>query len=311
MPKPLKAATTVAQQIALLRSRGLDVDEGLACQWLANVSYYRLSAYCYPAREFNAAGQRIDSFIPSTSFTDVVALYEADRKLRTLVHDGMERVEVTLRTRIGELLCKSDPLAYTDPSKFRPSFDHSQWMKTAQKRIARAGKNNEAIRHYRDNYDGRYPFWVLAEVLDFSDISRAFEGLATNDQRMIAEDLGFIVNLDALSKNQQRKAKKQSPLVRWLEQLTIIRNTCAHHGRLWNKSFAPAPTAALRTQSQFSQLPESQSERVFGALLVMVQILHVASPRTTWPDKVRTLIKDEFLANPLVTRSALGLPDSL
>ncbi len=81
MPKPLKAATTVAQQIALLRSRGLDVDEGLACQWLANVSYYRLSAYCYPAREFNAAGQRIDSFIPSTSFTDVVALYEADRKL--------------------------------------------------------------------------------------------------------------------------------------------------------------------------------------------------------------------------------------
>ena len=44
MPKPLKAATTVAQQIALLRSRGLDVDEGLACQWLANVSYYRLSA---------------------------------------------------------------------------------------------------------------------------------------------------------------------------------------------------------------------------------------------------------------------------
>ena len=133
MPKPLKAATTVAQQIALLRSRGLDVDEGLACQWLANVSYYRLSAYCYPAREFNAAGQRIDSFIPSTSFTDVVALYEADRKLRTLVHDGMERVEVTLRTRIGELLCKSDPLAYTDPSKFRPSFDHSQWMKTVQK----------------------------------------------------------------------------------------------------------------------------------------------------------------------------------
>ena len=35
MPKPLKAATTVAQQIALLRSRGLDVDEGLACQWLS------------------------------------------------------------------------------------------------------------------------------------------------------------------------------------------------------------------------------------------------------------------------------------
>lgn len=310
MTRPLKPATTATDQIGLLRSRGLDVDEDLARQWLANVSYYRLSAYWYPARELNANNQRIDRFVPGASFTDVIALYEADRKLRTLVHDSMERVEITLRTRIGEILCGPDPLAYTNPSRFRQTFDHPQWMSIARKRIERAGKNNEAIKHYREEYNGRYPFWVLAEVLDFADISRLFEGLATNDQRVIAEDLGFIVKMNALSKNRQRKAKSQSPLVRWLEQLAIIRNTCAHHGRLWNKSFAPAPTAALKTQPQFVQLPESQSERVFGALLVIAQILRVASPGTSWPDKVTTLINDVFIVNPLVTRSALGLPEN-
>lgn len=309
MHRTIKPATTVTEQIALLRSRGLRVDEGLARQWLANVSYYRLSAYWYPAREFNVDGRRADAFLPGTSFADVIALYEADRKLRTLIHDGMERVEIALRTRIGELICDPDPLAYTYPCRFRSSFDHSRWLMTAQKRIARAGRNNEAIKHYREVYGNRYPFWVLAEVLDFADVSRLFEGLATIEQRKIAEGLGFVINLDALSKNQKTKTKLQSPLVRWFEQLTIIRNTCAHHGRLWNRSFAPAPTAALRTQVQFTQLPEFQSERIFGALLVMAQILRVASPGTTWPDKVVRLIKDDFVPNPLVARSALGLPD--
>ena len=309
MSRPLKSATTREEQIAVLRSRGMSVDDDHARQWLMNVSYYRLSAYWYPAREFNASHERVDTFVPGTSFADVVALYEADRKLRMLIHDGMERVEVTLRARLGEELCHPDPLAYTDPSQFRETFNHAGWMRTARKRIERAGRNNEAIKHYRDKYSDRYPFWVLAEVLDFADVSRLFEGLPTRSQRVIAEGLGFVMNLDALSKNQQRKVRAQSPLVPWLEQLTIVRNTCAHHGRLWNKSFAPAPTAALKTLPQFGQLPDGQSERIYGALLVMAQILRVASPGTTWSEKVRTLITREFLDNPLVTRSALGLPD--
>ncbi len=114
--------------------------------------------------------------------------------------------------------------------------------------------------------------------------------------------------MDALSKRQQEKVKTQSPLASWLEQLTIIRNTYAHHGQLWNKSFAPAPTAALKTLPALSPLPDVQSERIHGALLVMAQILRVASPGTTWPHKVRSLLSDEFVTNPLVSRAALGLP---
>lgn len=78
---------------------------------------------------------------------------------------------------------------------------------------------------------------------------------------------------------------------------------------LWNKSFTPAPTVALRTQDEFRLLPEGQSEDLFGALLMMSHLLRIASPGTSWPQKVVDLIKQEFLANPLVTQTALGLPD--
>lgn len=112
MSKTIKPSTTVAQQIVLLRERGMRVDESLAAQWLANVSYYRLSAYWFPARLPASNGEKSYSFQAGISFTDVVSLYEADRKLRTLVHDGIERIEVAMRTRIGTQMCSSDPLLH-------------------------------------------------------------------------------------------------------------------------------------------------------------------------------------------------------
>lgn len=213
-----------------------------------------------------------------------------------------------MRTRVGEQLYSSGPLGHRDATRFRPTFDHTRWMSTADRRIARAAAHNESVRHYQVEYGGAYPFWVLAEVLDFADVSRLYDGMTASDQRAIAESLGVRIDMAALSRNQQRKAKERSPLARWMEQLTIVRNVCAHHGRLWNKSFTPAPTAALRTQAGFVQLPPGQSERVFGALTVMAQLLRTTSPDTTWPDKVVRLLDEEFLPNPLVTPSALGVP---
>lgn len=309
MSKPLKPSTSIPEQVETLRSRGMVIDEALAYQWLKNVSYYRLSAYWYPARIFNEDGQRSDQLQIGTRFSDVVSLYEADRKLRTLIHDGVERIEIMLRARIGEHLVASDPLAYQDPKYFRDNFNHTQWLEMAHKRVKRASRGNEAIKHYKSQYNEQYPFWVLAEVLDFSDISRLYDGMFAKDQRTIAEGLGIRPDLASLSRGQQEKLKKQSPLARWLEQLTIIRNICAHHSRLWNKSFTPAPTSALRTQEKFLLLPEGQSEDLFGALLVMTHLLQLASPGTTWTHKVTTLIKDDFLSNPLVSQQALGLPD--
>ena len=308
MSKELKPATTISEQIETLRKRGMQVDEQLAWQWLSNVSYYRLSAYWYPARKLDDDGTRLDEFDNGISFADVVALYEADRKLRTLLFDAIERIETTMRTRIGDCLCMTDPVFYQNSANFRPTFRHKQWLETADERISRMRRRSEAIQHYCDVYNSQFPFWVLAEVLDFSDLSRMFDGMRVRDQQTIAESLGIRINLNSLSRNQQEKAKKQSPLARWLQQFAIIRNTCAHHGRLWNKSFAPAPTAALKTQIQFATLPNGQNENIFGAIVVMSHLLRVTSPGTTWPDKVSRLLVEEFLQNPLVRTPSLGIP---
>ena len=95
---------------------------------------------------------RLDIFETKTSFSDIARLYEFDRKLRTLIHDGMEHIEVGLRVRISDRLALTDALSYLDSALFRPEFDHSTWLDTALARVERAKKRDCAIKHYASKY---------------------------------------------------------------------------------------------------------------------------------------------------------------
>ena len=62
---------------------------------LAAVSYYRLSGYWYTYRTVD------EQFRPGTSIRTIWDLYVFDRKLRLLVMDAIERIEVAVRTRLA------------------------------------------------------------------------------------------------------------------------------------------------------------------------------------------------------------------
>ena len=160
MDEQVKDPTTVDEQIRILSERGMQVDIDLARQWLRSVSYYRLSGYWYPYREQLQSDIRMpvraDTFVPGSTFSEVTGLYEFDRKLRTFIHDGIERIEIALRTRVGEWIVTHGPLAYQEKNLFRADFDHKTWLKTARRRIQRAEGNNAAIRHYADKYEGTH-----------------------------------------------------------------------------------------------------------------------------------------------------------
>ena len=93
----LKGPTTVPEQIQLLKSRGLTIDdENLAVQYLSHVSYYRLGEYWYSLQ----SDKENHIFKPQSVFSDVIFLYEFDRELRMLLFDVIERIEISLRTKL-------------------------------------------------------------------------------------------------------------------------------------------------------------------------------------------------------------------
>ncbi|ATG50124.1 CAAX protease [Brachybacterium vulturis] len=309
MPSP-KPYTTIGQQITLLQRRGMLLDPDEASQWLRNVGYYRLSGYWYDYRVRGSAGAPIDRFLPDTDFSMVAALYEFDRKLRTLIHDAVERVEVGVRSHLSYHIGQHGPLAHEDPQLFRTGFDHERWLTVAERRVDRAARSHSApIRHHRKAYSGSVPIWVLTEVLDFADISRLYEGMFARDQWAVAESLGLKLDVSALSGNQRRKASREHPLARWLEQLSILRNACAHHARVWNRSLIPAPTAALRTIPRLTTLASGQSERVYGSIAVIAYLLGHLAPGSTWNLKMRELLEDGLSTTQNPSPAALGAPE--
>ena len=72
-----KPATTVDEQVALLKSRGMVCrDEALVRRWLVTVGYYRLSAYWLPYEIAPPDGQtRSKRFAPDTGFEAIVDVY--------------------------------------------------------------------------------------------------------------------------------------------------------------------------------------------------------------------------------------------
>ncbi len=98
-------------QADLLIQRGLIADKALLIKILENVNYYRLSGYLYPFR------QPDDTFKPGTTLDRAWRHYTFDRRFRLIVMDAIERVEVSVRTRlIYELSRFNGAFGYAEPA---------------------------------------------------------------------------------------------------------------------------------------------------------------------------------------------------
>jgi abortive infection bacteriophage resistance protein len=99
--KYAKQPLPIIRQISKLKSRGLLFDdEELAAYYLANISYYRLRAYTFPFQDnYNEANDHC--FLRNDiRFGDITDLYNFDSRLRSLIFSAIEKIEISLRTKI-------------------------------------------------------------------------------------------------------------------------------------------------------------------------------------------------------------------
>ena len=184
-----KPALTFDEQLQKLEARGMHVaNREHALQQLASISYYRLSGYCYPFRQRNDKGDVTREFKKDVTFEQVLVLYEFDRKLRSLVLDAIERVEVAIRTQITYHMAHTyGAFAHTDHQNFHPGFNHVKWLTKLEGEAARS--SDEFIRHFEKKYAGfpTIPVWMLTEVMSLGALSFFYTGLQNNQKAGIED----------------------------------------------------------------------------------------------------------------------------
>ncbi len=166
---PLK----LEQQADLLLQRGMVGDRDLMIARLESVSYYRLSAYWLPFRNTD------DSFRPDTCFDVVWNRYVFDRRLRLMVMDAIERIEVAVRSKLAHHhSIHYGPFAYvTDPGTLRRlgTHEHQDFIAHIAEETDRS--HETFARHFRNKYGDSHdylPIWMAAEVMSFGSVLTHF-----------------------------------------------------------------------------------------------------------------------------------------
>lgn len=273
------------EQLELLKRRGLIVnDENNAKKYLKNIGYYRLSGYFYSFRQKHPSQpkNRLDNFIAGSKFDDVKKLYIFDKKLRHLALDALERIEVALRTNICYTLGEYGSVAYKNSQYFDDKFNHAEWLGNHQKLLDRE-KHSSFIKHHREYYDD-IPIWVVSEIWDFGTMSKLYKGMHKDDKDRIAK----LYHL-----------KSGTHLQTHLHAFNLIRNICAHYGRLWNRNMVFS--ANLKgLEPEFRQL---NSKNMFVYFCLMKRMLDVICPNSTWGERFLAVL-NEF---PKVQNNAISL----
>lgn len=274
MLQDIKPFKTIEEQIAILRERGLLIDdEEKAKLFLTNLNYYRLSAYTLTLRKENM-------FYDNVHFSDVMQIYNFDMELRAALMYLLESIEVSMRTHIGYFHGKTyGALGYYCSSSFEDEGRFNKFTDDYKKAIEEYGDKEVFVQHHNDVYDGKFPIWVLVELLTLGTLSRLFKNLPKDIR-------------DEICKNNYGKINDEY-IGNWLQGCTILRNICAHRGRLYNRQIPFSLRLGRKDRQIFKDKGISinkASKQLFAYIIVMKKMIPDEDIWNTFAGRLRNLI---------------------
>ena len=282
-----KSYTTPTSIVQLLHKRGLEItDENKALHYIEHIGYYRLSAYLYPMLADPKSSHR---FKPQSTFSNAMSLYRFDKKLRLFLFNEIEKIEVACRSAIANIVAEETGNIFwmTDTSMFANEEKFLRTMTLIEKELK--SSKEEFIKHFKEKYSNDYPpAWMLVEILPLGVVTRIYENIASNTLRKkIAARFGLPVPV----------------FNSWMTVVTLTRNSCCHHARVWNKENAIMPMQ-IKKSNQTWISPSVSPKRVFYNICILKWFLDIIVPSNNMKTYLTTLIAQY----PNVDITAMGFP---
>lgn len=291
MKKYSKPAISIKNQIDKLEKRGLKFNDKIEAEkTLSNISYYRLRAYTYPFQDNTNPNY---PFTQEITFEEIIKLYEFDSKLRLIIFEATEYIEVALRTQIVyQMSIKNGSHWYCEPQFYRDSLRFANHLTTLQDEISRS--KEDFIGHYNNNYNDPIspPAWMSLEVVSMGLLSKIFENLKLGEEKKaILRHFGL---------------KKMDILENWMLCFTALRNICAHHSRVWNRRLTKI-NIPKDTIDDFLRNSNYQSNKLYMTLSCMVYMLKRINPKCKFVQKIKELVTS-FNGSSRILKD-MGFPD--
>lgn len=278
-----KSATTIDQQLDLLKSRGLTVnDADKAREILLDIGYYRLGFYLFPfEKSYPELRNRTHEYVEGASFEDAVNLYYFDFDLRLLLMRYLNRIEIAFRTSLIYNLSNkynSNPVWFVSPV-----IVNRPYAREFERKVYTSDfKRNPIIhRHHQNNPNDRFaPAWKTLEFMTFGAVMKLYEQLKEREDKIfIAHKFGIrqVVTFES-----------------YMHTIRQVRNACAHGLLLYDLRL---PQAIRRGPAAYNP---SERNSIIGALRVIKYVMgQVSANRASeLSESVKSLYENLCKASP-------------
>ena len=282
-----KQFTPADKLVKLLQTRGLIINDSVnAERYIRNIGYYRLSAYMHPLLSFP---KEKHCFKANTNFKQILSLYRFDKKLRLLIFNEIEKIEIAIRSHIINITSDklNDSFWITNNLHF---INQQKYNKTIQLINNELDHSREDfIIHFKQKYTDTYPpAWILSEILPFGVLTNIFSNLKNKGiKKQIALQFGL----------------QLKPFESWLTIITLTRNACCHHTRVWNKQNSIIPMEPKVISKSWIKTPVSKL-RIYYDLCIIKWFLNCISPNNDLTNKIIDIL-NKF---PNMDIKAMGFP---
>lgn len=250
-----------------------------------NIGYHRLSAYIFPFYK----NPKSDLVLKDgMTFEQMMMLYRFDKKLRIVLFNEIEKIEVAIRSILANIGCQELGNKYwiTKAEYFANTNKFRQTLAVIEKELA-ASKENY-IENFRQNYIEDYPpAWMITEVLSFGNLNYIYSNIASNRLRKLIADY-FELNPQVFTS--------------WLTVLANLRNMCCHHAQVWNRDFMLNPAEPRKVSKIWIDTSKLDKKKVFYRLFIIRFFLSAISPSNNFNGKIAELLS-KF---PLIDITAIG-----
>ena len=280
-----KEYKTSQELVTILEHRGLTINDRQKAQlYLESIGYYRLSAYMHPLLK---TPKSLHQYKTGASFAKVMMLYRFDKKLRMVLFNEIEKIEIAIREAVMNMAAERTGDIYwlTNSSYFRDQTIFNNSMAMLSKEYERS--TEDFIEHFKRTYTEPFPpAWILGELLPMGSVNMYYRNLKDKTlKKQIAKRFGLYAPV----------------LESWLSVLTLTRNACCHHARVWNKVNKIIPNDMKGMTMPWITI-DADKRRIYYNICIIKYFLNIISPNNDMSDKINRL----FEAFPEIDQKALG-----
>lgn len=223
MPKkPIKPFITYSEQLNILtQKKQLNIsDSTYAMGKLHDIGYYSLIGG-YKDLFYNPMTRL---YVNGTDFSNIVALYEFDENLRSLIFKYICHIEQKIRSLISYAFCESfseNQSAYLNSSNYNVSKKNSGDISKLISILTYEANQNTDHSYvvYQRNTYGNVPLWVIMKTLTLGQTSKMYSFMLPSIKSKVSVHYAHIT---------------EKELIQYLKVLTVFRNICAHNERLFS-----------------------------------------------------------------------------